>query len=253
MTTITRLDCGRLTDDLAMFESGAEGSVILPVNAWLLRHAKGTVLFDTGMPTSFIGGSERTRRIEAFLAIDFDVDDRVDRQLEIRDQDPGRVDFVVVSHLHFDHVGGLATIPNAELVIQRREWEAGLAAAEGDTLHPSEDFDLGHPLMLIDGEHDLFGDGAVVCVPTPGHTAGHQSLKVRLADGRDVVFTADCCYFARTLDSGVLPTFGHDLEQQGRSLAHLRRLRDAGATIVPGHDIDWINRRPRTFGAGEGN
>jgi len=250
MTTVTRLDCGRLTGDLAMFESGAEGSVTLPVNAWLVRHPKGTVLFDTGMPTSFIDGSERTRRIEAFLTIDFGDGDRVDTQLEGQDQDPGRIAFVVVSHLHFDHVGGLAMIPNATLVIQRQEWEAGLAAAAGDTLHLREDFDLGHPLLLVDGEHDLFGDGAVVCVPTPGHTAGHQSLKVRLADGGDVVFTADCCYFARTLDSGVLPTFGHDLEQQGRSLANLRRLRDGGATIIPGHDIDWVTRTPRTIGAG---
>jgi len=249
MTIITRLDCGRLTGDLAMFESGGEGSVTLPVSAWLVRHPKGTVLFDTGMPSSFVEGSDRTGRIEAFLAIDFGDGDRVDMQLEGQGQDPGRVDFVVVSHLHFDHAGGLAMIPNATLVIQQSEWEAGLAAADGDTLHPREDFDLGHPLLLVDGEHDLFGDGAVVCVPTPGHTAGHQSLKVRLADGRDIVFTADCCYFARTLESGALPTFGHDLEQQGRSLAHLRRLRDDGVMIIPGHDNDWVSRMPRTIGA----
>jgi len=252
MTTITRLDCGRLTGDLAMFETGAAGQVTLPVSAWLVRHPKGTVLFDTGMPVSFVGGSVRTRRIEAFLAIDFGDGDKVDTQLEGRDQDPGRVDFVVVSHLHFDHVGGLALIPNATLVIQRKEWEAGLAAAEGDTLHPRRDFDLGHPLKLIDGEHDLFGDGAVVCVPTPGHTAGHQSLKVGMADGREIVFAADCCYFARTLESGVLPTFGHDLDQQGLSLERLRRLRDGGATIVPGHDIDWVGHAPRTIG-GDGS
>jgi len=250
MTTITRLDCGRLTGDLAMFESGAAGSVTLSVSAWLLRHPKGTVLFDTGMPASFIDGSDRTRRIEAFLAIDLGDGERVDAQLEGHDQDPGRVDFVVVSHLHFDHVGGLALIPNATLVIQRREWEAGLAAAAGDTLHPREDFDLGHPLLRVDGEHDLFGDGAVVCMPTPGHTAGHQGLRVRLADGREAVLCADCCYFARTLDSGVLPTFGHDLEDQSRSLERLRRLRDGGATIIPGHDIDWVGRMPRTIGAG---
>jgi hypothetical protein len=58
----------------------------------------------------------------------------------------------------------------------------------------SRDFDLGHNLRLVDGEHDVFGDGSVVCLPTPGHTAGHQSLRVRLDSG-DVVLAADACYF----------------------------------------------------------
>jgi len=249
MPTLTRLDCGRLEGDLGMFETGGEGRVTLPVNAWLIRHPKGTVLFDCGMPASFTATTDRTERISKFLAIDFAGTDTVAAQLEDRDQDPGRVDIVVVSHLHFDHVGGLSMIPNARVIIQRAEWEAGLAAAENPaTVHPSEDFDLGHDLVLVDGEHDVFGDGAVVCIPTPGHTAGHQSLKVRLADGQEIVLTSDCCYFARTLDGGALPTFGFDLDKQSESLGRLRKLRDAGARIIPGHDLQVVTALPRTLG-----
>ena len=249
MPTLTRLDCGRLEGDLAMFETGAAGPVTLPVNAWLVRHPKGTVLFDCGMPATFTAATDRTERISKFLAIDFAGADTVAAQLEDQEQDPGRVDIVVVSHLHFDHVGGLSMVPNARVIIQRAEWEAGLAAAENPaTVHPREDFDLGHDLLLIDGEHDVFGDGAVVCIPTPGHTAGHQSLKVRLATGQEIVLTSDCCYFARTLDGGALPTFGHDLERQGESLGRLRKLRDAGARIIPGHDLQVISALPRKLG-----
>ena len=60
------------------------------------------------------------------------------------------------------------------------------------------DFDLGHKLRLIDGEHDVFGDGSVICLPTYGHTPGHQSLRVRLGSG-EIVLAADACYFCQTL------------------------------------------------------
>ena len=126
----------------------------------------------------------------------------VDAQLQANSQDPDRVDFVVVSHLHFDHVGGLSMVPNATVVVQRKEWGGRHGRAQdAETLHERKDYDLGHPLRLIDGEHDLFGDDAVVCIPTPGHTVGHQSLRVRLSTGQQVVLASDCCYFSRTLDA----------------------------------------------------
>lgn len=249
MTTLTRLNCGKLHGDLAMFETGAEGQVTLPVNAWLVRHPRGSVLFDTGMPATFVGGSDRVTRISEEVKVGFGAGDTVEAQLQTASLDPGRVDVVVVSHLHFDHVGGLSMIPNATLVIQRKEWEAGMAVShDAETFHERKDYDLGHTLRLIDGEHDLFGDGALVCIPTPGHTVGHQSLRLRLATGQQLVLTADCCYFARTLDGGALPTFGHDLDEQQRSIARLRKLRDDGTTIIPGHDIDVVRSMPRVLG-----
>ena len=235
-----------------MFEEGSEGQVTLTVSAWLVTHPRGTVVFDTGMPSSFVGGSNRTKIISEFLTIEFNANDTVGAQLVSNSQDPERVDFVVVSHLHFDHVGGLSDIPNATVVIQRKEWEANITGPqEADTLHPREDFDLGHSLQLIDREHDLFGDDSVVCVPTPGHTIGHQSLRVRLSTGAQVVLTSDCCCFARTIDSGVLQTFGYNLDEQRRSLARLKKYRDDGAMIIPGHDIEVVSRLPRVLGKAE--
>ncbi len=71
--------------------------------------------------------------------------------------------------------------------------------------------------------------------PDPGHTCGHQSLRVLTADG-PVILTGDACYFSHTLDDEILPPFAHDHDQQRASLAMLRRERDAGTKIVPGHD-----------------
>ncbi|MFP6748178.1 MAG: MBL fold metallo-hydrolase [Alphaproteobacteria bacterium] len=113
--------------------------------------------------------------------------------------------YLVNFHLHFDHAGGNHQVKNAQLVIQHREWHAGhdadLMAANG---YVAADYDHGHDLKLVEGEHDLFGDGSVVCVPTNGHTPGHQSLQVRLAGG-DVLLTGDACYLRQTLENLHLP------------------------------------------------
>jgi glyoxylase-like metal-dependent hydrolase (beta-lactamase superfamily II) len=106
------------------------------------------------------------------------------------------------------------------------------------------DFDLGHKVIQIDGEHDLFGDGSVVCLPTYGHTPGHQSLKVRLASG-DVVLAADACYFCRTLRERRLPQRVFDREAMLASLEELARCEAAGARIFFGHDGEFWKTVPQ--------
>ncbi len=122
------------------------------------------------------------------------------------------------------------------MVVQRRDWAAGmdpeLAAKRG--FNP-RDFDLGHKVEQVEGEHDLFGDGSVVLLPTPGHTPGHQSLRVRLQSG-DVVLAADACYFCQTLRERRLPKNVHDRAQMLASLEKLAQLEAGGARIFFGHD-----------------
>ena len=81
----------------------------------------------------------------------------------------------------------------------------------------------------------MFGDGSVTCIPTYGHTLGHQALRVRLAGG-DVVLAADACYLRRTLEELHLPPVVRDREAMLASLRHLRALRERGARIFYGHD-----------------
>jgi glyoxylase-like metal-dependent hydrolase (beta-lactamase superfamily II) len=159
--------------------------------------------------------------------------------LEAIDRDPAKIDLMINSHFHFDHVGGNALIPNATMLVQRREWDAGMDpdAAEKRGFNP-RDFDLGHQLRLIDGEHDVFGDGSVVCLPTYGHTPGHQSLKLRLPGG-DVVLAADSCYFCQTLRERRLPRYVYDREAMLASLDRLEALERGGASIFFGHDPEF--------------
>ena len=152
---------------------------------------------------------------------------------------------VFMSHLHFDHSGGNKQVANAQLIVQQREWSAGndpdLIQANG---FAAEDYHLGHDLKLIDGEHDLFGDGSVVCVPTFGHTPGHQSLKLRLASG-EVLLAGDACYLRKTLENLHLPRILHNRDEMIESLKRLRSLQAAGARIFFGHDAEFWESVPQ--------
>ena len=111
------------------------------------------------------------------------------------------------------------------------------------------DFELGHDVAKVQGKHDIFGDGSVVCIPTPGHTAGHQSLKVNLASG-PVVLTGDCVYWEQVLEGMLLPPFGFDHEMQLQSMQQLRDLRDVeGCKLLYGHDANqWAELRQTPAG-----
>jgi N-acyl homoserine lactone hydrolase len=229
--------CGWLTASLGNFLEGETGDIRIPVPAFLVEHPRGTVVFDSGLHRDTQTDPKgRLGWLADIFAVEFHPGEEIAARLSSRGFDAAKVTHLVTSHLHFDHAGGHEAIPNAQLVVQKAEWEAGAdpELAKKNAFDP-KDYDLGHDRMLVEGEHDLFGDGRVVCLPTPGHTPGHQSLRVRLDDG-NVVLTADTCYLRRTLETLRLPPFGFDHEAQLRSLEHLRRLRDGGATLVFGHE-----------------
>ena len=110
-------------------------------------------------------------------------------------------------------------------------------------MYNPDDFDIGHDVQLVDGTHDVFGDGSIVCIPTPGHTRGHQVLRVELASG-PVVLTADCIYFERMLDQMLVPRHAYDHGQQLESMRRLASLRDGGCRLLFGHDLDQFRSLP---------
>jgi N-acyl homoserine lactone hydrolase len=241
------MTCGHVTGSFGRLMEGGEGDVTVPIPAYLIEHPKGTALFDTGMhPDCQVDPEKRAgSRIAQLFRFDYRKGEEVSARLEAIGRDPRKIDLIVNSHLHFDHVGGNECIPNATVVVQKREWDAGqdpeMAAARGFN---RRDYDLGHKIRIVDGEHDLFGDGSVMLLPTHGHTPGHQSVKVRLATG-DVVLAADSCYFCRTLRERLLPTAVYDREQMLQSLDKLARLEDAGARLFFGHDPELWKTVPQ--------
>jgi len=247
MVELYAMTCGWLASDLGSFLEGEHGAIRVPVPSYLIRHPRGTAIFDSGLhvDTQVDASGRLGERIAKLFEVQFEAGEEVGARLEGLEVDPGRVDFVVNSHLHFDHVGGNGQVPNARVVVQRREWEAGKnEELRRSNAYNPDDYDLGQELVLVDGEHDLFGDGSVTCIPTYGHTPGHQSLRVRLDSG-EVVLCGDACYLRRTLEELHLPSILYDREAMIDSLQRLRILGEQGAKIFYGHDPDFWAQVPQ--------
>lgn len=233
--------CGHLTIPLGFLLAGRAGTIRVPVPSFLVVHAKGTALFDSGLhrdalhdPVAYVG-----EFLARFHGFDFHAGEEIAARLGAAGLEAGRVDHVINSHLHFDHAGGNAQLPNAEVVIQRREWEAAHRDDRGKRGYVGRDFDTGQPLRQLDGEWDVFGDGSVVCFPSPGHTPGHQSLRVRTERGGEYVLCGDACYLKESLEKLHLPGVIADEDAARATFLRFRALQQAGARIVFGHDPEF--------------
>jgi aryl-alcohol dehydrogenase-like predicted oxidoreductase len=146
------LTCGHLEGEFGRFMEGGEGNITAPIPVFLIEHPKGRALFDTGLhpDCQYDAAGRLGERMTNLFKISFRPGEEVSARLEAIDRDPARIDLVINSHFHFDHVGGNALIPNATMLVQHREWDASMdpdtAARHG---YNSRDFDLGHNHRLI--------------------------------------------------------------------------------------------------------
>ena len=239
---VERLIVGWFTAPAGIFRQGdsLEETVRYPVPAYLIETATERILIDTGLnPAAIADPAAHYDRPDVFAVFTLEQEQTVAEQLDV-----GTLTKVVLTHLHWDHVGGLQLIPaSVPAVIQRREWEAGhdAAAVQRNTYLPLDYADGEREMILIDGDHDLLGDGSIELLHTPGHTPGHQSIRIG-----DLVIGVDVAHFASGLDDHRFPVFADDHRQQGRSADRLRQMRDFGLTVIPGHDPAILHPGPVT-------
>ncbi len=250
---VTGMICGQIGADAKFFLDGGEGRVKLPVPAYLIEHADGMLVYDTGLhPETQTDPEGRLGRSASLFEINFPAGHEITGRLDSMGVAATDVERVVASHLHFDHAGGNELMKHARLVVQKTEWDAAhdpeAIASNG---YYSADFDHDMDLEIVDGEHDLFGDGSVRLIPTFGHTPGHQSMVIEVGD-RHLVLTGDACYFRRTIDELNLPRFVADRDAMVRSLHQLRALEEAGMELIFGHDGSQWDLDAGTTLLGEG-
>jgi len=211
----------------------------LPVPAYVIETAQERILVDTGLhPAAVHDPGRRYDGADSLRLFRLQLEQSVAEQVDL-----DTVTKVVLTHLHFDHAGGLALLPpSVPIVVQRREWEAGHdPAAVGRNFYLPVDYAAaGRQVTLVDGDHDLLGDGSIQLISTPGHTPGHQSVRV----GERLVLGADVAHFASGLDDHRFPVFADDFAAQAASADRLRSLRDGGATVLPGHDPEVLKPGP---------
>ena len=203
-------------------------------NCYLIRHGDDWMLWDAGFadalvdtPEGVVGArnmrSKRTRTLASQLA-----------EVGVS---PGQVRLIAFSHTHADHVGNSRLFPTATLYIQQAEYDAafgpeparyGFVPSVYETLR-------ANPVVKLNGDVDVFGDGSVKILSTPGHTPGHQSLLVRLPKSGPVVLSGDLAHFESNFVNRRAPAFNFDVEQSRRSVDRIAALLDAERARL------WIN------------
>lgn len=237
--------CGYLTLPKAMMLQGEQGMLTVPVPAYLIVHKKGRVLFDSGLHQQTLSEPEQYvgELIARYHEFHFEPGQDIASRLLDFGTDPEKIDLVINSHLHFDHCGGNCQLPNADIVIQKKELEHARKIGS-DQGYLTSDWNTGQNIRAIDGEYDVFGDGSVVCLPTHGHTPGHQSLKVR-TQSSEYILTGDACYLRDTLEKIHLPGVLADPDAFLKAVKYLRRLQSQGAKIMFGHDPEFWRSVPQ--------
>jgi glyoxylase-like metal-dependent hydrolase (beta-lactamase superfamily II) len=230
---VEMLDGGAFTAAAGIWrrDDPLDEKVRFPIPAYVIETDEERILVDTGLhPGAAADAARHYGDPDALAMFELEIEQGIAEQVDL-----STITKVVLTHLHFDHASGLAQLPSSVPVyIQRREWEAGRdpEAVTANFFLPQDYAGIADQVVLVDGDHDLLGDGSVELLSTPGHTPGHQSVRV----GENLVIGADVSHYASGLDDHRFPMFAADFEAQAASAERLRELRDAGAHITPGHD-----------------
>lgn len=232
---------------------GKDGFRPIPIPAFLVEHpSAGLVLIDTGLHSSVaVKPKESFGRVTilAFRDLEMEASQAVPAQLRERGLSTSEVKTVVMTHLHVDHASGISEFPDATFVLSRAEWDAATSQGQKHG-YVTRQFDHAFDYRLIDFEgegaesfagfarsFDLFGDGSVRTVYTPGHSLGHMSVVLRTARG-EVLVAGDAMFLRQTLDDTHLPYQTEDDHLFRRSLREIRQYatETPDALIIPGHD-----------------
>jgi N-acyl homoserine lactone hydrolase len=241
---------------------GRKKRILLPIPAFLVEHpGAGPMLVDTGLhPSIAIDPKQNFGRLAgAFNEFRMDHDQAIAVQLRARDIEPADIGVIVMTHLHWDHASAVSEFPHATYVLDGREWEDAIRPRGVTRGYLPKQFDYPFDWRTVDYEGseidsfetfgasvDLFGDGSVRLLSTPGHTAGHQSVLLRLAD-REVLLCGDAAYTRRAIDHEVMPLLTADEHRFRRSLREIKRFveRAPGLVVIPGHDPEtWPRLDP---------
>ncbi len=237
------LDCGQgRGHDQSRWSPGV--NVGLPIdirdNCYLIKHARGWFLWDTGvpdrvaqMPDGLVSPLSTWKRPKTLVG-----------QLQELSLTPADITWVGISHTHGDHVGNVDMFTGAQVLMQKAEYDWSFAP---DKSFP---FSADRAVRKLEGDLDVFGDGSLLILSTPGHTPGHQCLLVRLNNTGYVLLSGDAVHFKDNWENRRVPSMNTSREQ---TLASLQRIAD---TLVRYGAELWINhdkaqgdaaRRPPDF------
>ncbi len=244
------LDCPTLTVDSTSLMYGLSGMMTIPMPSFLIERPRGLVLFDTGIAPEAITDPVAVygQDLADGLGIGNTTDQAVDKQIEALGYKTSDVTHVITSHFHFDHAGGTHLFPEAKHYLGRGELSfAHFPAPIGAFCYMPDQLERTHnyDLREVPGcDLDLFGDGGLVLLSMPGHSAGELSLKVRHTS-RTFLLTGDAVHLRAALEIEYHFQIDWDTRVALHSLKRIKRIAEAEeATVWITHDPDdWAEHK----------
>jgi N-acyl homoserine lactone hydrolase len=224
------LNCGEgVAGDISRWSPGVnEGkSMGFVDNCYLIKHSQGWFLWDTGISDAVAAMPNGLAPADP-KAVFWHRPKTLAAQLDQLGVKPSDIKAMAVSHTHPDHIGNVEMFPAAMLYVQKAEYEW-----PGVDNQPR--FKPEHPVTKLDGDRDVFGDGSLIILSTPGHTPGHQSLLVRLPHTGAIVLSGDAVHFKSNWENRAVPTLNFSKEQ---TLASMQKISE---TLTKENAQLWIN------------
>jgi N-acyl homoserine lactone hydrolase len=241
--SLTRLACG---EDAAPRDISTSSDTYayrdrkfrLTYSCYLIRHGAEYMIWDTGNPPG-MPESPKESLVDQL------------RVLKLR---PEQIRYVGISHYHRDHTGQLGAFPQATVLIGKGDWDALTAAnpPSADVKEATERrapfahwISQGGKLDALSEDKDVFGDGTVVMLSTPGHTPGHYSLLVRLNNTGNVLLSGDLAHFRENYENNQVPTWNTSRADTLASLDRFKQIaRNLKAVVIIQHDPRDIDKLP---------
>jgi N-acyl homoserine lactone hydrolase len=238
------LDCGKITpattENYGLKPSEmANTEMITP--CFLIVHPRGSMMWDTGEITdSAFKDGVSPQKLNAYT-----VDRPLLPQLAAIGYTPADITYLALSHFHADHVANAKEFAKSTWIVQKADRDAILAPRAAGSRVPDPKFFEGladaKSIVLNGEDHDVFGDGTVVIKSTPGHTPGHQSLFLKLANTGNVLLSGDLYHYPEEITLKKVPLTDPDREQTAKSREKIEEF------VKANHAQLWIQH---DYGAG---
>jgi N-acyl homoserine lactone hydrolase len=226
-----RLDCGHsLANDESVWTPGENvgRSIEFSSTCWLIKRGSQWVLWDTGVPEATLNDPKGWSTLPSLIV--YHLDKSITGQLAEIGLKTSDITYVAISHTHGDHIGNVGLFPNSTILMQRAEY-TWISSPDGTNDNVNQLMALARKLMgtpkqlqLLDGDTDVFGDGSVTLIATPGHTPGHQSLLVHLKNSGFIILSGDVVHSEDNFARNIVPSLNTDKAASIASMDRVRRM-----------------------------
>jgi N-acyl homoserine lactone hydrolase len=224
-----RLDCGRsIANDESVWTPGENvgRKIEFSSTCWLINHGSEWLLWDTGVPESALNDPRGWSTLPKLII--YHLDKTLTDQLAEIGLKPRDITRVAISHTHGDHIGNVGLFPNSTILMQQAEY-SWIHSPNGSNDNVNQLMALARNLLgtpknlqLVDGDTDVFGDGSVTLVSTPGHTPGSQSLLVHLKNSGFIILSGDVVHSEENFERNIVPSLNTN---EAESIASMEKIR----------------------------